>query len=228
MQFHRTLARAISVACSLLLAVPFLFSPSMAQAQGRVNDHDMETLMRNLRDDAKSFRPRFDDAIHKSTIRKTSQERQAQDLAATFEKQTQEMLKQFKKNRSGQSDFSNLMATAKDIDQSVRSLSLGQRVNSDWNRIRTELEQIAAAYGMPDTLEGADDGMAPMRSEEKSCLQTAGAEKSKRLVNECLQVSPATHPPCNAQNSCDLIIGEIERSCALIGANAPSFCEQYH
>lgn len=228
MQFHRTFSRAIPVALSLLLAVPLLLMPSMAQAQGHVNDHDMEALMRNLRDDAKSFRPHFDDAVHKSTVRKTSQERQAHDLAATFEKQTQEMLEQFKKNRSGQSDFSNVMATAKDIDQSVRSLSLGPRVDSDWNRIRTELEQIAAAYGMPDTFEGADDGMAPMRSEEKSCLETAGAEKSKRLVNECLQVSPATHPPCNAQNSCDLIVGEIERSCALMGANAPSFCNQYH
>jgi hypothetical protein len=49
----------------------------------------------------------------------------------------------------------------------------------------------------------------------------------KNLVNECLQVSPATHPPCNAQNSCALIISEIRRSCSMLGQGAPGFCADY-
>jgi hypothetical protein len=34
-------------------------------------------------------------------------------------------------------------------------------------------------------------------------------------VNLCIKVSPATHPPCNAANSCAMIEDEIARSCAL-------------
>ena len=60
-----------------------------------------------------------------------------------------------------------------------------------------------------------------------SCEKAIGKKESKKLVSECLQVSPATHPPCNAANSCVLIKEEIRRSCGLIGKDAPKFCEEY-
>ena len=31
-------------------------------------------------------------------------------------------------------------------------------------------------------------------------------------IARCVQVSPATHPPCNAANPCSLIKDEIERA----------------
>jgi hypothetical protein len=62
---------------------------------------------------------------------------------------------------------------------------------------------------------------------EKSCAESVGQQKAKEMVDQCLQVSPATHPPCNAQNSCQLIEDEIRRSCKLIGADAPAFCSNY-
>jgi DUF3011 family protein len=61
----------------------------------------------------------------------------------------------------------------------------------------------------------------------QSCLHAAGEQKSKELVQQCLQVSPATHPPCNTANSCTLIKDEIKRSCQLLGAGAPGFCAEY-
>jgi hypothetical protein len=46
-------------------------------------------------------------------------------------------------------------------------------------------------------------------------------------VDQCLEVSPATHPPCNVANPCVLIKDEIGRGCALLGKDAPAFCRQY-
>ncbi len=60
-----------------------------------------------------------------------------------------------------------------------------------------------------------------------SCLKTAGAVRANELVRRCLKVSPATHPPCNAENACSMIRDEIKRGCALLGAGAPQFCDQY-
>jgi hypothetical protein len=60
-----------------------------------------------------------------------------------------------------------------------------------------------------------------------SCLKTVGAVRANELVRRCLEVSPATHPPCSTDNSCSMIRNEIRRGCALIGAEAPPFCEQY-
>lgn len=50
-----------------------------------------------------------------------------------------------------------------------------------------------------------------------SCLSEAGKTAANRLVARCIQVSPATHPPCNVANPCEMIQGEIDRSCAMYG-----------
>ena len=60
-----------------------------------------------------------------------------------------------------------------------------------------------------------------------SCLKTAGAVRANELVRRCLKLTTATHPPCNAQNSCAMIRDEIKRGCAVIEAAAPQFCSQY-
>jgi hypothetical protein len=56
-----------------------------------------------------------------------------------------------------------------------------------------------------------------------SCAQTAGAARAKVLVSECLQISPATHPPCNDGNPCSMITDEIARGCKMAG-KPPAFC----
>ncbi len=55
--------------------------------------------------------------------------------------------------------------------------------------------------------------------EPGSCLAEIGEARSKRLVERCIAVSPATRPPCNSANPCDMIQGEIDRSCAMYGAD---------
>lgn len=48
---------------------------------------------------------------------------------------------------------------------------------------------------------------------EKSCRATVGSKQADLWVRQCIVVSPATHPPCNAVNPCELIVNEIRRSC---------------
>jgi len=68
---------------------------------------------------------------------------------------------------------------------------------------------------------------APATAAAPSCRNSAGEKQAALYVSQCTQVSPATHPPCNADNPCALIISEIRRGCAFIGAGAPSFCATY-
>jgi hypothetical protein len=59
----------------------------------------------------------------------------------------------------------------------------------------------------------------------QSCQQEVGATKADLYVRQCTKVSSATHPPCNAQNPCDMILAEIYRGCRLLkAAERPSFC----
>ncbi|KQU58069.1 hypothetical protein ASG67_17200 [Sphingomonas sp. Leaf339] len=55
----------------------------------------------------------------------------------------------------------------------------------------------------------------------RSCSAEIGATAAARRVAICRNVSPATHPPCNAVNSCAMIEDEIARSCALFNGDGP-------
>lgn len=47
----------------------------------------------------------------------------------------------------------------------------------------------------------------------QSCRDEVGSRQAARYVRDCLAVSAATHPPCNAANPCALILDEIRRNC---------------
>jgi len=58
-----------------------------------------------------------------------------------------------------------------------------------------------------------------------SCKNKIGENDSEVLVNWCIEVSPATHPPCHSSNSCDLIVNEIQRGCEMLQhENPPHYC----
>ncbi|MFD1793813.1 lysozyme inhibitor LprI family protein [Ochrobactrum teleogrylli] len=65
-----------------------------------------------------------------------------------------------------------------------------------------------------------DDSDAAM-----DCRQEIGAKAANILVNQCKEISPATNPPCNSGNSCDLIRDEIKRGCGMVGGKKPSYCQ---
>lgn len=76
--------------------------------------------------------------------------------------------------------------------------------------------------------EGPDMAPQPVPTDDRPCLETLGEAASARLVQRCIAVSPATRPPCHASNPCDLIQGEIDRSCAMWtrdGETPPKECK---
>ncbi len=216
----------------ILIGLCSFFALTAAFGQTRINDKDLESLMRNLRDDAKSFRQPFESALKKSTIRKTSQAKDAANLASLFEKQTESLLNNFKQTRKGDANLSSVQSTSQRLGTIVRNDLSNSQVTPRWDKIQTELQQVLSAYGMnpADSAYENPRGITPTsdsNSNAGSCTQGVGQERAGRLVEECLQVSPATHPPCNAQNSCILIIDEIKRGCAYLGNKAPAFCSEY-
>ncbi|WP_395945843.1 hypothetical protein [Brevundimonas sp.] len=74
--------------------------------------------------------------------------------------------------------------------------------------------------------EGPDMAPRPVPVSETPCSESIGEAAAARLVERCVQVSPATRPPCNAANPCALIQNEIDRSCKLWEreGNPPAEC----
>lgn len=135
--------------CSIFLIV-FIFSGGASiHAQSRLNDKDIEALMKNLRDDAKSFRSDFDDAVKKSAIRKTSQEKDARSVVEGFEKQADAMLNEFKKSKKGDVAVESTLSTAQEVDRMLQSMPLNNtRISNQWEKIQLELEQVSSGFGI--------------------------------------------------------------------------------
>jgi hypothetical protein len=64
-------------------------------------------------------------------------------------------------------------------------------------------------------------------SAQASCRSEVGAGKASEYVRHCRDVSPATRPPCNADNACSLMIAEIRRGCLFLKEDAPAYCRAY-
>ena len=134
----------------LVLLIGMLGADRLAVAQGRLSDKDLQRLMQNLKDDAQPFRQSFANALKKSTIRKTSQEKDARALADTFAKQANGALETFKHDQKADQAVAALVNTAARIDPLVYSLQLNPQTTSQWEKLRSELHQIAQAFGVPE------------------------------------------------------------------------------
>lgn len=84
---------------------------------------------------------------------------------------------------------------------------------------------VACRRDVPSTAQEAapkrhEPAVSPTSDTIVSCKQELGDTQAAALVQQCVSVSPATHPPCNAANSCALVRAEVARSCRFLGNDA--------
>ena len=79
---------------------------------------------------------------------------------------------------------------------------------------------------MPADAPPQEDVIAPAEASSTSCTLDQGSDAAVELASRCTRVSPASHPPCNPENPCQLIQDEIDRSCAMYkpGETKPAEC----
>ena len=137
---------ALRISSLLTVFLLLMVGAYPAAAQDRLSDKDVANMMNNLKNDAKNFRPVWNKALSKSTIRKTSREKDARNLATQFQNQTEGMLRQFQSNKTADQSLPLVQQTARSIEQVKTDVSLGPVVDQQWAKIRTELDQIAQAF----------------------------------------------------------------------------------
>ena len=64
-------------------------------------------------------------------------------------------------------------------------------------------------------------------TKDTPCSDTVGAKQAAAYVKQCIAVAPETHPPCNALNTCEMIISHNIYRCFELGDGAPKFCAAY-
>jgi hypothetical protein len=201
------------------------------QSQRRVSDGDLERLLRNLRDHSRLFQLSLENALKRGGISRTSRARNAQQAADSFERGSEALLNDFIRTKRGEDKLRSLQRPAQQMHTFVNTYKVGRQATARWGRIEADLQQIRSAYAARNSAAKENAGgksTNPVSSGSAPCLQDTGEERATRLVDQCLEISPATHPPCNSSNPCALIVDEIKRSCALLDPRrAPAFCKEY-
>jgi uncharacterized protein len=64
-------------------------------------------------------------------------------------------------------------------------------------------------------------------AKETPCSDVVGAKQAAVYVKDCIAVAPETHPPCNAENACELIVSHNIARCRELGDGAPKTCAAY-
>ena len=137
---------ALRISCFVTIALLLSAGALSTAAQDRLSDKDVANMMNNLKNDAKNFRNVWNHALSKSTIRKTSREKDARNLATQFQNQTEGMLRQFQSHKTADQSLPRVQQTARSIEQVKSDVSLGPVVDQQWTKIRTELDEIAQAF----------------------------------------------------------------------------------
>ena len=136
MRDSRPGTRSFTVVAMIVLAL----AAPIVRGQNRMSDKDIEETMQNLKNDARHFESGFNSAIGKSTIHKTSQEKDAKALVKTFAQQTDSMHNVFKGSKKADTSLPGVLDNAQKIDKLLAEVPLGDNVTSSWRPVKFRIK----------------------------------------------------------------------------------------
>jgi hypothetical protein len=138
--------RAIIAMLAMLL--PYALARPV-HAQARLSDKDLEQRIKNMDSDIKTFRSTFNSAVGKTSIRKTTQEKDAKALVQNFQNQAKALYDKFKKTKKTDPYLQSLLDSSNQIDKLLHSTQFDSATVGQWQKIQPQLKDIAVAFHVP-------------------------------------------------------------------------------
>ncbi|CAA9393931.1 MAG: hypothetical protein AVDCRST_MAG74-1260 [uncultured Pyrinomonadaceae bacterium] len=163
-----------TAAATLAFALAFLGigfgSANEAQAQQRqtrrVNDRQVENIIRSVERRSDTFRRSFDTALDRSFFDGTYNEGIVNEYIKNFETATNDLRSRFDGRTSVAADVDNLLNRAAEIDRFMRTYLRQDRVQRDWRLLRGDLQRLATAYNVAVNWNGR--GAVPVSSNQRA------------------------------------------------------------
>lgn len=114
-----------------------------------MSDKDVVNMMKNLVQDTKQFQSLFNSAISKSTIRKTSQEKDAKATVQSFRNQAGNMLQVFQSKKKADTTLPSVLDSSQKIDKWLADVPLKSSVTTQWAKVKAELATLSDQFNVP-------------------------------------------------------------------------------
>jgi uncharacterized protein YcfJ len=137
--------RIISV--TLLLA--FASTGMTAQAQrSRVSRYQIDQTLRRVESDTEHFRGALGDALQNNSVGNTRREENLNLFVSDLVNATSQLRSRFDQRRAVAADVRLVLDRATLVDNWLRRNQLGSHAEEDWATVRTDLNNLARAYGI--------------------------------------------------------------------------------
>ena len=120
----------------------------------RVNDRQVEQIIRSIEQRSDVFRRSFDAALDRSRFDGSYTEDSVNEFVKGFEEATNDLRSRFNGRTAAAGDVDNVLNRAAQIDQFMRTNLRQRRVQGDWTLLKGDLQRLANAYSVAFNLNG--------------------------------------------------------------------------
>jgi hypothetical protein len=122
--------------------------PTVGQQPYRMNDRQLDALIRRIENESDSFRASLNTALDRSRYDGTRAEDNINQFVKDFADATNQLRSRFDARRSVASDVENVLRQATFIDDFMRRQTLSPRAENDWTALKGDLNQLATTYNL--------------------------------------------------------------------------------
>jgi len=143
---HRLFVISVLCLCSALL-----ISTAHAQVTDRpyrLDDKDVEKIIRRIEQQSDHFRSSVDSALDKSRFNGSNREDDINSFIKEFYEQTKHLRDRFDKHHSASPDVEAVLDRAARIDNFMSRNRLSSKAQDDWSTLKSNLDELAAAYSV--------------------------------------------------------------------------------
>src|SRR5215510_1861101 len=138
------------VGCLVLVIAAFtsvVFGQVVGQPY-RVNDREVDQILKRIEKGSDRFRSSLDSALDKSRLNGSSREDEINAYVKDFYETTKNLRHRFDDHKSTSPDVQTVLERAARIDGFMRRYPLNGRTQEDWAVVRTNLDQLANVYNV--------------------------------------------------------------------------------
>ncbi len=123
-------------------------SRSNNQRPSRINDAEVERIMRRVETSAERFRASLNIALDRSRLDGTRREDNINEFVRNFDDATRQLRERFNNRSSVAADVQSVLDRAAAIDGFMRRQRLTIRAQNDWTSLKSELNALAGVYNI--------------------------------------------------------------------------------
>jgi hypothetical protein len=149
--------------CLLMLSAISSRVQSQAPAQPyRLNDKEVEGIIRGVEKQADTFRQSLRAALNQSHFNGSRSEDDINSFVRDFDRETRRLHDHFDQHKSTGADIQSVLDRAAAIDRFMIRNRLTPRVHNDWNGLQSDLEKLAQVYAVSWRWEGGSPVTVPV------------------------------------------------------------------